>query len=562
MTTSRHRVAAWGLAVGIAAALALVASPVGLAHADLVATTPGSGVVVPRSPEQVVLRFSEPVETAFGSIRVFDEQARRVDDGRTTRPAPNEVATRIAGDLAQGTYTVAWRAVSADSHPVRGAFVFHVGTPGSNPGGIATEIAGEDGSEVVDGVFAVVRYLLLTAILVAAGIAAALAVWVPRRSDVVRARTRLWATTAAAAAVVAVATAASVGLQGAAAAGLGLDAAVRPSLASDVLDTRFGQVAAGRVFLAVALLAVALVAWRGVSRRERHLAVVACLLGAAVAVTPALAGHAQVEGPVAVVADAAHVEAAAVWVGGLTALTLLLAWSAGSRWTVAGVAVPAFSRVAVAAVATLLVAGVVNGLVEVGSFDALWETAYGRMVLAKVALVVPLLALGAYNNRKLVPRLRHGNAGDAHHRALWRSAGAELALMAVVVGVTTALVAEPPPRSQASDKGPASIDTTVGPFDLNLVVDPARQGANEMHLYLLDRSGQPAAVAETRVAASLPAASLGPLRLTTVKAGPGHYVVPAATFPLPGAWTLAVDVRRGDFDLWSTTLQLSIRKDT
>ena len=212
---------------------------------------------------------------------------------------------------------------------------------------------------------------------------------------------------------------------------------------------REGHVA--RLVLAVVLAALALVARRR-GRTERWLAMSACWIGALLASTPALAGHAQVEGALAVLSDAVHVEAAALWAGGLAVLLLLLRWTSERRWEVAAIAVPAFSSVAVVAVAALLVAGVVNGLFEVGSLAGLWETTYGRLLLVKVALVVPLLALAAFNNRVSVPNLRAGTATGDDRRRFMRATATELALLAVVVAVTTLLVAQPPPRAATASR--------------------------------------------------------------------------------------------------------------
>ena len=144
------------------------------------------------------------------------------------------------------------------------------------------------------------------------------------------------------------------------------------------------------------------------------------------------------------------------------------------------------------------------------------------------------------------------------------STGIELGLAVVIVGVTAALVAEPPAKAQlAAQAGPVSRDAFVHPYQINVVVDPARTGPNELHVYVLNHlSGQPAKVAEIRVGASLPAAGIGPLRLQAVPAGPGHAVVPRATFPLAGAWTLRLDIRRGEFDQKSTQVIVPIRKDS
>ena len=186
-----------------------------------------------------------------------------------------------------------------------------------------------------------------------------------------------------------------------------------------VVDTRFGSVALIRVALAALLAAVALLAWRRTGQVERLLAIAALSIGVLIAATPAMSSHAQVRGRFAMLTDALHVEAAAIWTGGLAFLLLLILGAGGGRrWRLASVAVPAFSRVAVVSVAALVIAGAIRGLVELGSVSALWDTTYGRLLLLKIGLVLPLLALGAFNNRYSVPQLR---AGGQHHR---RSSGA------------------------------------------------------------------------------------------------------------------------------------------
>ena len=131
--------------------------------------------------------------------------------------------------------------------------------------------------------------------------------------------------------------------------------------------------------------------------------------------------------------------------------------------------------------------------------------------------------------------------------------------MVVVVGVTAALVAEPPAKAQAG--GSVTREGEVGPFLYTLTVDPARVGRNEVHAYVLERTGQPAQVDEIGLSASLTDPDVGPLPLEATPAGPGHVVVPAAELPLPGDWTLQLDVRRGEFDEWTATTDIPIRKD-
>ncbi len=503
------------------------------------------------------MRFSEPVEIALGSVRVFDADARRVDDGRPTHPSSREVAVALKPNLARGTYTVAWRVISADAHPVHGAFVFHVAAPGANPAGVGAEVLDQEGgSRSVDVTFTVARFLAFALILLCVGGAVAL-VAVVRSDDGVEAlRRRLFGGLALAATVLAVVSAFGLPLQAASAGGLPLRDAVRWSAVSAVLDTRFGEIWSWRVWLAIMLAVLAVAARRGWSFPAATVIVAGML-----AVTPALSGHASVSGALSLVSDVAHVAAAGVWGGGLAFLVAALVLARGDRWRLAARAVPRFSSIAVASVAVLVVAGVVNGYLQVREWRGLWETTYGLLLVAKVGLVLPILALGAFNNRFAVPRLRKEIASPREQRRFLRTAAAELALLVAVLGVTAVLVDEPPAKAQLEPTGPQAVTTAIGNLELNLVVDPAVAGRNAVHVYLLSQAGSPASVAEVDVLASLPSRGLGPLHLDTRVAGPGHYVVRGANFPLPGTWQLTVEARRGEFEALSATVSIPIREE-
>ena len=140
----------WPVAVATTL-VALVAVPAASAHSVLIATEPAKDTVVQESPSRVLLRFDEPVETALGSIRVFDAAGERVDAEGITRRTPREVAVAVEGTLERGTYTVAWRVISADSDPIRGAFVFHVGARGAEPAGIASHV--DEGTPFIVSLF-------------------------------------------------------------------------------------------------------------------------------------------------------------------------------------------------------------------------------------------------------------------------------------------------------------------------------------------------------------------------------------------------------------------------
>ena len=472
---------------------------------------------------------------------MLDSNGNRVDGGDLSRPAGDSVAVTIGRKLGRGTYTVAWRVISADTHPVHGAFVFSVGAASGNPEQVAAKVLKEERTprSVVLG-FGVIRFLSFALLLIVGGGA------IVRLVLGLRDR-RLTSVLVGAAALLAVVSVAGVVFQGADAGGYGIGRALSWDVFSTVAGTRFGTVWLVRAGLAAAL--VVLARWRPA----------AAALGAALLVTTSLAGHANALGGLTLAADLTHVFAAAVWTGGLAFVVLAVLFAGAERWVLAARIVPRFSAIAVGAVAVLLVAGVTNGYLEVRTWHGLYSTTYGRLVLAKAALVLPLLALGAYNNRYAVPRLRAQIASAVEQRRFLRAAGAELALVAVIVGVTAALVAEPPPKATAAPPaGPYAAETTLGPYDLNLTLDPAKPGLNAIHVYLLKPSGLPAEAAEVKLAASLEEPALGPIRIPTTVGGPGHWLA-TAQLPIAGTWSLDVQVRRGKFDQWSTNLTIPIR---
>jgi copper transport protein len=545
---------AFALAVLVAA---LAITPAAVGHAILLTTKPGNDSVLDQAPSQVTLRFNEPVESAFGSLRVYDSQARRVDDGHVVRPDEKTVAVAIERRLSRGTYTVTWRVVSADAHPVSGAFVFHVEAPGANPGGIAAQVLEGGTPRSVSVLFTAVRFLDFALLLLVLGGAAALAY--PLRTASRSLRRALLAALAAAGLLLALAAVAGIALQGAAAGGFGLGEAARWDSVTSVLETRFGKVWLVQAALALAFALLALAARR---LPPQAASVGLLVVAAALVPTPSLSGHASVSGDLSLVADVAHIAAAAVWTGGLAFVLAALLAAGAERWPLAARAVPRFSLLAVGSVAVLLVAGVVNGYEQVGPWRGLWETTYGWLLLAKVALVLPLLALGAYNNRYAVPRLRREIASRAEQLRFLRMAGAELALVLAIVGVTSVLVAEPPARASVAPRGPYATTVALGHLEANIVADPAKAGANVIHIYLTDHSGRPADVDELRLSASLPSKRIGPLRFQAHPLAPGHYTVHGAHFALAGDWQLRIEARRGEFEALAATASIPIRKDS
>ena len=562
------------VALAVAAVVAAGLAPGALAHSVLLGTQPRNDTVVEEAPEEVSLRFNEPVEMSLGGIRVYDGQGNRVDTEQVDPSRGSEVAVGIEGDLAPGTYTVAWRAISADSDPISGAFVFHVQERGVQPAGISVDsLTGT--STLVDVFFTGGRFFDFALLLLTVGGAAVLVVALPSAAWSVR--RRLYGVLAGLAAALAVVALLNIFFQGAAAGGLGLLDAFRWNVFTTVLDTRYGEMMLVQAALAVTLALTAMALRHSQGRERRALAALTLALGFGITLTPSLSGHASTAGNLAMAADAAHVIAAALWTGGLGFLVVALVLAMTDRWPLATRAVPRFSNMAVVAVAALLVAGVINGYLQVRTWSALWETEYGLLLLAKIALVVPLLALGAYNNRYAVPRLKAGLASVLERRRFLQAAGVELLIMVAVVAVTAVLVNAEPARTEAmmgemameegameagaGDHEPFESEVDLGGTMAHVVVEPAMPGENSVHLTFEQADAEE--LTEVSVSASLPSEEIGPLEFPAepVQGQPGEYVAEDASLSLPGEWELRIEALVGEFDLLTETITVPIGEE-
>ena len=541
--------------VAIAVVLAaLAAAPSAFAHATLQQSTPENNSIVRTSPDVVELQFSEAVETAFGSIRVYDCVGERVDSGNVDRPSESSVAVNLDRGLPAGTYTVTWRVISADAHPVAGAFVFHV--KAASKSGECEQVFGKESTPgSVDALFKFVRALDFALTLLVVGGAAAIALVL--RSAAPELRAMLYRILAGLAVGLVVACILCIVLQGAVAGGFGLSEAFRWDTVDSVLQTRFGEAFLWQLGLAAVIAPGAFLA-----SRSRNSTLGLLVLVPAVLLLPTLsaAGHARTSGTLALIADVVHIAAASMWVGGLAFTVLALLLAGADRWPLASRAVPVFSILAVGSVVVLIIAGTVRGYEEVKAFHGLWDTTYGKLLLFKIGLVLPLLALGAYNNRFAVPRLKRQIASALEQRRFLRAAGVELAIMAAIVGVTAVLVTEPP--AKASVKAPKFVNAFVpiGNLEVNYTIDPAKTGSNVIHLYYFKPTGEPANVDDTRLSATLSSAGVGPIRIPLQKIVPSHYTTPAAVFPQPGDWQLLIEARRGEFEALTQTVTVPIRE--
>lgn len=533
-------------------ALALVAAPAG-AHANLVRSSPSPGTAVDPAPPVVYAEFSEAIDLGYSSLEVLDANGQSV----TTGPTEADPTTRTAmlvpvAELAAGTYVVVWRTLSVvDGHVIRGSFAFGVGEP------VAADVAVAVASIESSPAAAVSRWLLFMGVALLIG--GPLHVLVQRRGSqperrrVVERRTSLLLLGGGLLAL-----AGQIGLLGTQILILGGD-----SLLAGFADV-FGAGQWGALWIArtVALVMALILADQASSSSpgERR-GVIAFggvgLAGVVMAATISLGSHAAALvdiGP-ALAADMIHLLAVGAWVGGLPVL-LLVAWGARNAWPDRSVAAQVteiaarFSAVATVAVGLVVVTGVYSAWLQVLEPARLWSTEYGVLLVVKLALVAPLLALGGVNLGWTRPRLAAAGAvGTRAAKVLQTLVAAEIVLATLVLGVVGVLTEREPAR-QVSGDAPLAVEGVgvSGATRVRVRVAPGRPGPNTLVVDLASRDGR---IADTDIELQLRYldTDLGTTVERPVRNEDGLFVAETDAFALAGGWQVLAIVRQpGAFD--------------
>ncbi|MFE2592718.1 copper resistance protein CopC [Streptomyces anthocyanicus] len=667
----------------LAAACALLAGAgPASAHAALTGSDPREGAVVDKAPAQVSLTFSESVSMDDDSLRVLDPRGKRVDDGKPSGTGGATYSVKLHAGLPDGTYTVTYQVVSADSHPVAGAYTFSVGAPSETSVAVSGQSAG---GGFVGGLYGVGRYVSYTGFAVLVGGAAfVLACW-PRGSGV-RVLQRVvvsgWLALTAATLLLLL-------LRGSYT-GSGRFADVFDlNLLGEVLQTKPGAALVSRLLLLAAAALFIAVLFGAYDKREDEekrdltfgLAVGGSVVAAGLAATWAMSEHASVglQAGLAMPVDVVHLIAVATWLGGLTALLVAL-YRGPADTPVPALAVRRFSRVAFGSVIALVVTGTYQSWRQLGSWTAFTDTRYGQLLLVKIGLVAVLVGVAHFSRRwtaqlaeaapavagAAAARRAEKGAGKASTKAsakasgtasakagtkasgtasakagtkasgnakvaqkasgttkgsgtakgtgtakgsggspraaqlarqraavdaarqkrqrdadpnrfgLRRSVLAEAGIAVVLLVVTTVLTQTEPGRteeeakaaggSSAAASAPSTGAVTLDmPFDtgaqngkgvVRVELDPARVGANDMHLYVERPDGTAFDLPEVKVALTQKAKSIGPLPVAPDHITTGHWSASGVQIPMAGDWEVAVTVRTSDID------QVTISKNT
>lgn len=544
------------LAIVLAAACAALLhdAPPASAHALLARADPPINAALRESPTAVTLFMTEPLERDYSSVQVLDSAGQRRDIGATEFSDADATRMRVnVLRLSPGIYTVVWRTLSqVDGHTWNGSYVFSVlNADGSAPegAGVVVDLGRSGPPTAADAAVKAVGFAALTLFI------GAVAFWIAAgrlptpRPDLIESTVRP---------ALAVAVAFGILTTGYEAVSAALELGGWGLLNEVLFETRLGF----WLNLRWAALIVAAVLLVG-SARQPIAQIAQCIhIPLALLAIVWLASAAAVSHGAAIAAggvwgalfDALHLGAAALWIGMLAILIVVLRRGRDAparHWRVA--LVQRFSAIAAATVPIVLAAGLLNALIQIPDARGLVETDWGAAFIAKLVALLLLFAAAATNAVILRPRAAQGGHWSAE-RWFAPMMRIELALAAVVLVITGVLTQLPSPASALPDaeQRDNTITQTVARADLlaQLTISPNLVGFNRWEIRITDAEGQPPAnpVEAVRLRFRYNDPSVGPVAAPTVAEADGVFSLEGAYFGLAGSWTVEAELRRASGD--------------
>lgn len=515
----RRRVIA--VATGLLALVTFATPGVASAHAILDSSEPAASTVISQSPAEIKLDFNEEIEGTLLSVRLFDAQQKEIEISRAELlDLDPSVVTAAIPDLSDGVYVVVWRVVSADGHPVSGAFPFEVGDQSSGKSEeVLTKILNSINTKSPLGnPLAAGRFISFMSLVVLLG--TVVFTWGSTLITSQKSRQLMRFSTVG----IAVGSIIVLLLQGPYASGKGWGAIFDTQLIGDVMSTRLGLAVLLRLILVVVWGILALSDVRAETVWWKNLAFL-CAVGTAT--TFAFSGHpsAGTASYLFVLVDAVHIGAVASWAGGLIALSVLRHEDSADA--------ARFSGIATWVMPIAVVTGVVQGLHLLGGISNITNSNYGKLLLLKLGIVVVLIALGAKARAHLA---------DTRGNQFGTTIRFEAMLMVIVLAVTALLVGTSP-----TDKG-LSVPQTFSSTQIrsgivaDLSVSPTKVGTAEVHVVLTPPGGALKPVVDVYVQISLPSRNVPSIPVAMIELAPNHWTG-VVNIPYAGIWSFESRVK-------------------
>ena len=531
------------------------------AHALLVRSIPAANAILARPPAIIELYFSEPVDPVFSKISVLDANGQQVDigDNRVDPADPTHLTVSLRS-IPDGVYTVSWRAVSSsDGHQTSGSFPFAVGN--GNTAALANAQKTSSSSSLSIWEVLGKGLLYVAAATLTGGNLFTLLIWLPGlqmagilADELVGFQKAARKLTISGLVLLLAANLLNLMVQSGQASGAIFGLPWQPAFYNLLFNTRLGVLGIARfglAFIIASLLLSKPKLW------NRLLGIAACVL---LLFTFSLESHASGEQNfiLPLFADWIHLMAASVWVGGLfyflAGLRSSRTLESGQRTRLTAVLLPRFSSLALVSVGVLVLTGIFAAVFRIGSWQDLTGTLYGRALILKLIIALPMVALGAINLLMVTPAVKRSAAQPEGNPALLTNFSRQVLVESILgvvlllwVGVFTSL---PPANINAPPPGFQST-TQADDLTISLSVQPARVGIDTF-IAAISASGKPVLNAE-EVSLEFEGYSgkIPPSSAKMVSQGNGTYTLKGGYLGQPDQWSIKVVVVRPDkFDTY------------
>ena len=487
------------------------------AHAILESSSPEPSALLTSSPKEIRLDFDEEVEDTLGDIRLYDSEQREVSIGKTVRSASDvsKVSAEVPA-LKTGVYAVVWRVVSADGHPISGAFPFEIGTKstGTSAALLQEVLNRTETTSPLGNPMSTLRLLGFLGLILLIGCVSLL--WRSPLLGNARVGKRLQFS----AVFIAISSLGLLLMQGPYTAGKSWGSLFDTVLIGDVMQTRLGLALFIRAICAFAWGLIALTASASVSRRWRIAVITTAVITIA---TYATSGH-QSAGTlpgIFVPLDMIHLAATSTWVGALLALAVV------SKDNNVENEAKRFSQMATWSMPVVVVTGVVQALYLLGGISTITQTNFGKLLLVKTLLVGVVVVFGSQARAKL----QLGGFSSIAKIIRWEST-----LVVLILAITSLMVAQSP---NAIPTTPISYSATKVQNGIvaELSVVPAVVGTAEVHVILTPPGGSLTPAKSVTVQFDLPSRNIPAIPVSMTEIGPNHWIG-IVQFPFSGAWNM------------------------
>ncbi|UQD50960.1 copper resistance protein [Bacillus methanolicus] len=520
------------------------------AHAYIVKSSPMENQTLSKPPSVVSIQFNEFIQPDFYSLSVMDASGKRVDlkNAHINKQNHAILEAGIKKNLPNGTYSMQWKIISSDGHPVQGVIPFRIGHAGKE----ANALQGKTSSYLPKVDILINRWLLYMGIALYLGVIF-FHLFIYRaehqESSKVQSKSKkiIWLSLLG----IAISLLLNLPLQTSINADVTWSQAFTPSLLKETLNhTSFGLIWVVQMMIfGILVITTYFAIKRGsLSSMKAWGASLIFIMGLLItkSLTSHASGHQHEIIPVAL--DFLHLLAASVWIGILSAIAIILPRSHPETenghqsrllyWRV----IQRFSPWAIGAVIIIFATGMYGSFMYVPTFYSLIHTSYGRVLLGKIILFFFMFLLGAY----------HFNQGKKRVRQkLGWTLRLELAIGVIVILMAAILTNLPPATAS-----PGPFDQTKRVADngyhVSLHISPNIEGVNVFKVKLKDKRGRAPTNIEQVTLTFSSTKQAGESTVIVPNAAPGVFQTEGMHLNMAGYWNVRVHVLTKSLDSFDT----------